>query len=73
MTQNDIDCAVAFATGECLCEVQRRGFSIADPVEVNFDPEPDDLPPNIVDWDEVDLQRNVAVVEQPLRANRRVV
>lgn len=73
MNQNEINRAVAFATGECLCEIQRRGFSIADPVEVNFDPEPNDLPPNIVDWDEIDLQRNVAVAEQPLRANRRVV
>ncbi len=73
MTQNEIDSAVAFATGECLCEVQRRGFSIADPVDVDFDPEPDDLPPCTIDWDEVDLQRNVAVVEQPVRANRRLV
>jgi hypothetical protein len=73
MTQNEINRAVAFATGECLCEVQRRGFSIADPVDVNFDPEPDDLPPSTIDWDEIDLHRNVAVVEQPLRTNRRLV
>ena len=73
MTQHDIETAVATATGEDLCEIRRRGFSIADPFEVSFDPEPDNLPPQMIDWDEVDLQRNVAVFEQPFRAMRRVV
>ncbi|MBD3673297.1 MAG: hypothetical protein HUJ26_07195 [Planctomycetaceae bacterium] len=73
MTQQEIDRAVCVATGECLCEVQQRGFSIADPLDVNFDPEPDFLPPSIVDWDEIELNRNVAVINQPRKANYRLV
>ena len=64
MTQNQIDCLVAEATGEDLGEIQRLGFNLADPIDVEFDPEPY-LPPQIIDWDEVDLGRNVAVVDKP--------
>ncbi len=63
MTQNQIDRLVAEATGEDLREIQRIGFGLVDPDIVNFDPEPY-LPPQIIDWDEVDLGRNVAVVAQ---------
>jgi hypothetical protein len=52
MTQQQIDRAVAKVTGESLCEIRLRGFSIADPAEVAFDPEPDNLPPQVFDWDE---------------------
>jgi len=64
MTQHDLDTAVATATGEDLYEIRRRGFSIADPVEVNFDPEPDLLPPQFIDWDDYDLHRNIALIPQ---------
>ena len=43
MTQKQLNELVAQATGEDLDEIQRRGFSIADPVEANFDPEPYNL------------------------------
>ena len=66
MTQNQLDRFVAEATGENLGEIQRLGFNLADPDIVNFDPEPY-LPPQIIDWDEVDLCRTVAVVDQPSR------
>lgn len=52
MTQTDLDHAVACATGEDLSEIKRRGFSIADPTDVDFDPEPDNLPGQVVDWDD---------------------
>ena len=52
MTQQQLDHAVAKATGESLREIRHRGFSIADPADVAFDPEPDDLPPQFIDWDE---------------------
>ncbi|MEZ6126868.1 MAG: hypothetical protein R3C49_27440 [Planctomycetaceae bacterium] len=71
MTQQEIDDAVCVATGECLCEVQRRGFSIVDPLEVNFDPEPDDLPPNMIDWDELELERNSALYPMSADGRRR--
>ena len=64
MTQMQLEQLVARATGEDIRAIRERGFSVADPLEVNFDPEPDNLPPQVVDWDEVDLERNLAVVPQ---------
>lgn len=65
MTQQELDRQVAAATGESLCEIRSRGFSIANPGEVNFDPEPIQRSPLVVDWDADALHRNVALVEQP--------
>jgi hypothetical protein len=67
MTQKHLNEMVAAATGEDLHEIRHRGFSLVDPFESNFDPEPDDLPPQRIDWDELDLQRQVAFVSQPRR------
>ncbi len=66
MIQAQLDQQVAQATGEDLREVRFRGFSLADPMTVRFDPEPCDLPPQILDWDQVDLERNVALIKQPV-------
>ena len=49
MTQVEIDRAVAIATGESPDEIHHLGFSIADPLEVRFDPEP--RRPLVYDWD----------------------
>jgi hypothetical protein len=62
MTQAALDRAVSAATGESLRTIRRRGFSIADPTEVAFDPEPstpnsNPRGPLIVDWDELAAQR----------------
>ena len=64
MTQMQLEKLVAEATGEDVRAIRQRGFSVADPFEVDFDPEPDNLPPQMIDWDELDLQRNLAVVSQ---------
>lgn len=40
MTQFEIDQLVAAATGETVDEIQHRGFGIADPEWVDYDPEP---------------------------------
>jgi hypothetical protein len=57
MTQQDIDEAVAMATGESVAVINDRGFGIADPLDVHFDPEP--RQPLILDWD------SMAAVECP--------
>jgi hypothetical protein len=49
MGQNELDEAVANATGEKLGVIRNRGFSLADPLEVAFDPEP--RAPFVLDWD----------------------
>ena len=64
MTQQDLDTAVALATGEDITQIRRRGFSLADPLDVQFDPEPCTFPPQVIDWDEVDRARNVALFSQ---------
>ena len=58
MTQRDLDRAVANATSESVTTISRLGFSIADPDEVDFDPEPNDLPPQTVDWDALAAARH---------------
>ena len=60
MTQRELDLAVARATGEDVREIRRRGFGVADPLETNFDPEPE-LPYQTIDWDDYDLSRNVCI------------
>ena len=57
MVQTQLDRLVADATGEDVREIHRRGFSLADPTETNFDPEPDCRPPQIVDWDDLEARR----------------
>ena len=59
MTQAELDRAVAKATGENLRVISRLGFTLADPVSVEHDPEPSDIEDMIVDWDALELERNV--------------
>ena len=65
MMQPQLDRLVADATGEDLREIQRRGFVLADPTDVHFDPEPDCLLPQTVDWDELADQRYESSMWRP--------
>ena len=67
MTQKQLNELVAQATGEDLDEIQRRGFSIADPVEANFDPEPYDLRSWRLGWNEI-----ISIQKQVNRKRRRI-
>jgi hypothetical protein len=49
MSQYEIDQAVAMVTGENIGLIHNLGFSIADPLEVIYDPEP--RQPLMLDWD----------------------
>ena len=49
MSQKDIDQAVANVTGETIRLIHDIGFSIADPLDVCFDPET--RLPLFLDWD----------------------
>lgn len=49
MTQTEIDTAVATVTGESVAMIHHLGFGLADPMEVEFDPEP--RSPLVLDWD----------------------
>ena len=58
MTQQQLDQEVAEATGESLRTIRRRGFSIVNMAEADFDPEPNILPAQFIDWDEMHAPRN---------------
>jgi hypothetical protein len=64
MTQTELDTRVARVTGESLRRIRRMGFSLANPRQICFDPEPDMLPPQCVEWDELDAA-------EPPRIRRR--
>ena len=51
LSQQDLDHEVARLTGESLGTIRRRGFSIIDLSNSQFDTEPDDLPAMVLDWD----------------------
>ena len=56
MNQAQLNRAVAMATGESRRTVGRRGFSLADPLDPRFDPEPSDVV-RFLDWDRVAVRR----------------
>ena len=49
MSQQDLNEAVAMATGESVAVIDQHGFHLADPLDVNYDPEP--RRPLVFDWD----------------------
>jgi hypothetical protein len=58
MTQSDLNRELARVTGESLSTIRRRGFSIMEPLTpCEFDPEPNILPVQIIDWDEQERSR----------------
>ena len=59
MTQNELNRAVAAATGESVRTIRERGFSIAGPLLMDHDPEPSGVEDKILDWDALDTQRLV--------------
>ncbi len=69
MTQTQLNRAVAHATGESVRRISKMGFDVADPLLVQFDPEPYDRQTGIVDWDELDAERNVSLLPQRSRRN----
>ncbi len=49
----ELDAAVAAATGDSVGTIRRRGFSML--MRDSFEIEPDDVrPPQIIDWDHAD-------------------
>ncbi len=56
MSRRELASAVAAATGESLRMIAARGFSLADPERVAYDPEPY-AGAGYLDWDEVERER----------------
>ena len=64
MTQRELNRAVARATGESVAEIAHLGFGPLSPTSGECEP-------LVMDWDEYDLHRNVALCE-PRRPRRAV-
>lgn len=63
MTQNELNQKIAQATGETLSEISRLGFQ-AGMLEMEDFEDGDDLEPSFVDWDVLEVHRNIAFFEQ---------
>jgi hypothetical protein len=60
MSQEELNEAVAAATGESVRTIRRRGFSVVTPLTV-FDPNDDQAASSpYVDWDQADATRRFA-------------
>jgi hypothetical protein len=60
MTEQELHRAIARKTGESFKTIRRMGFSIVKPKVMDFDPEPNLLPPQVIDWVQADVQRRAA-------------
>ena len=57
MTQQQLDRAVAEATGESIRTIRRHGFSLVTPLSI-FDPDADEIAqPQVLDWDQIEAER----------------
>ena len=57
MTQAELNRQVAQATGEDVATIAQRGFSL-------LEPDQEDCEARIVDWDQLQADRNIALVDQ---------
>lgn len=64
MKQADLDRAVARATGETVSTIKRLGFLLAEPDDC-LDPDSDEHGPYVIDWDEVEAQRQETGTGRP--------
>jgi hypothetical protein len=62
--QADLDRAVACATGETVTTIKRLGFLLAEPDD-SLDPESDEHGPYVIDWDELEAQRQQTGTRRP--------
>ena len=63
--QADLDRAVARATGETVSTIKRLGFLLADPADP-LDPDAEELGPYVIDWDELESERNEHRLRGPI-------
>jgi hypothetical protein len=57
MNQNDLNRSLSRATGESVRTIKRLGFSLFDPGTSDADADAIDVPPQVIDWDQLDLDR----------------
>lgn len=60
MSRKELERELAQKTGESVRTIRRRGFSMVNVKEKDFDPEPNLLPSQVIDWDQVEAERRAA-------------
>lgn len=63
MNQSELHRSVSRATGESVRTIRRLGFSLCESGDARFDPPPADSLPQIVDWDQLELDRMALAVQ----------
>ena len=63
MNENDVYRSLSRATGESVRTIKRLGFSLFDPGANNAEPDTSDLPPQVVDWDQLELDRIALAIQ----------
>ena len=63
MNQNDLNRSLSRATGESVRTIKRLGFSLFDPGANDTDANSIDLPPQVVDWDELERDRIALAIQ----------
>ena len=57
MNQHDLNRSLSRVTGESVRTIKRLGFSLFDPGANNTESDAIDLPPQVVDWDQLEIDR----------------
>lgn len=63
MTQNELHRSLSRATGESVRTIRSRGFSPFDPASPCIDIDFVDMPPQVVDWDQVEMERLALAIQ----------
>ncbi len=63
MNQNDLNRNLSRATGESVRTIRRLGFSLFDPGANDNDADSFDLPPQVIDWDQLELDRIALAIQ----------
>jgi hypothetical protein len=64
MNQNDLNRSLSRATGESVRTIKRLGFSLFDPGANDTDADSIDLPPQVIDWDQLELDRIALAIQE---------
>ena len=63
MNQNDLNRSLSRATGESVRTIKRLGFSLFDPAANSAEPDTIELPPQVIDWDQLELDRIALAIQ----------
>jgi hypothetical protein len=63
MNQNDLNRSLSRATGESVRTIKRQGFSLLLPDIPGEETENVDLPPQVIDWDQLELDRIALAIQ----------